>query len=148
MEVVVNDEALVERMAEAMQQATHKPGESAFKAMARAALAALQVEPEGEPKFYGWDHPNETCGRLLVGQGDDTYDPLCRLPLGHEGPCRPGNLDPLTPEEADAVAGILGGTVALVESLRPEAQEKYKRGAWWTAYEKLRALASTGRGTE
>lgn len=29
------------------------------------------------------------CGRLLVGQGDDTYDPLCVLPAGHDGLCRP-----------------------------------------------------------
>lgn len=30
-----------------------------------------------------------TCGRLLVGQGDDTYDPECVLPAGHEPPCAP-----------------------------------------------------------
>jgi hypothetical protein len=30
-----------------------------------------------------------SCGRLLVGQGSDTYDPLCVLPVGHEGVCRP-----------------------------------------------------------
>lgn len=71
---------------------------------------------------------------------DRMHCPCCKRPMDEP--------DPLTPEEADAVAGILGGTVALVESLRPEAQEKYKRGAWWTAYEKLRALASTGRGDE
>lgn len=29
------------------------------------------------------------CGRVLVGQGDDTYDPLCVLPAGHSGSCRP-----------------------------------------------------------
>jgi hypothetical protein len=33
---------------------------------------------------------DEDCGRLLVGQGTDTWDPLCALPRGHEGPCRPG----------------------------------------------------------
>lgn len=27
------------------------------------------------------------CGRLLVGQGDDTYDPICVLPSGHTGIC-------------------------------------------------------------
>lgn len=31
---------------------------------------------------------NETCTRLLVGQGDDTYDPECVLPRGHSGSCR------------------------------------------------------------
>lgn len=29
------------------------------------------------------------CGRLLVGQGSDTYDPLCVLPAGHVGICEP-----------------------------------------------------------
>jgi hypothetical protein len=29
------------------------------------------------------------CHRLLVGQGGDTWDPLCSLPDGHEGTCRP-----------------------------------------------------------
>jgi hypothetical protein len=32
---------------------------------------------------------DETCGRLLVGQGDDTYDPLCVLLKGHAGVCEP-----------------------------------------------------------
>lgn len=31
------------------------------------------------------------CGRLLVGQGDDTYDPLCVLKPGHDGACKPGD---------------------------------------------------------
>ena len=31
----------------------------------------------------------EMCGRLLVGQGGDTYDPLCVLPRGHSGRCLP-----------------------------------------------------------
>lgn len=30
-----------------------------------------------------------TCGRLLVGQGTDTWDPLCRLPIGHKEECKP-----------------------------------------------------------
>lgn len=30
----------------------------------------------------------ETCGRLLVGQGSDTWDPLCVLAAGHEGRCQ------------------------------------------------------------
>jgi hypothetical protein len=29
------------------------------------------------------------CGRLLVGQGEATWDPSCALPVGHEGLCRP-----------------------------------------------------------
>lgn len=31
----------------------------------------------------------QSCGRLLVGQGSDTYDPLCVLPAGHAGVCKP-----------------------------------------------------------
>lgn len=27
------------------------------------------------------------CGRVMVGQGDDTYDPVCVLAVGHEGLC-------------------------------------------------------------
>lgn len=29
------------------------------------------------------------CGRLLVGAGSDTYDPVCILNPGHRGICRP-----------------------------------------------------------
>jgi hypothetical protein len=32
---------------------------------------------------------SEACGRLLVGQGGDTWDPTCVLPAGHRGACRP-----------------------------------------------------------
>lgn len=28
------------------------------------------------------------CGRLLVGQGGDSWDPRCVLPAGHAGACR------------------------------------------------------------
>lgn len=28
------------------------------------------------------------CGRIMVGEGTDTYDPLCDLPNGHPGACR------------------------------------------------------------
>lgn len=30
----------------------------------------------------------ELCGQVMVGSGTDTYDPLCELPQGHEGPCK------------------------------------------------------------
>lgn len=30
----------------------------------------------------------ETCGRLLLGSGTDTYDPVCELPVGHAGACK------------------------------------------------------------
>ncbi len=29
------------------------------------------------------------CGRVLVGRGDDTSDPLCTLPEHHGGCCEP-----------------------------------------------------------
>lgn len=35
-----------------------------------------------------------TCERLLVGQGGDTWDPLCVLPEGHAGRCRPAEARP------------------------------------------------------
>jgi hypothetical protein len=28
------------------------------------------------------------CGRMMVGSGGDTYDPICELPTGHDGRCR------------------------------------------------------------
>lgn len=27
------------------------------------------------------------CGRVMIGSGEDTYDPICELPQGHGGPC-------------------------------------------------------------
>lgn len=45
-----------------------------------AAIAGHYQREETEP---------DACGRLLVGQGDDTYDPCCGLPERHDGPCRP-----------------------------------------------------------
>lgn len=29
-----------------------------------------------------------TCGRIMVGSGTDTYDPICELVEGHVGPCK------------------------------------------------------------
>jgi hypothetical protein len=37
----------------------------------------------------GQDESDTRCGRLLMGMGDDTYDPECGLPRGHDGACRP-----------------------------------------------------------
>lgn len=28
------------------------------------------------------------CGRMMVGSGGDTYDPICELPTDHRGSCR------------------------------------------------------------
>lgn len=28
------------------------------------------------------------CGRIMVGSGSDTYDPICELPEGHKRACR------------------------------------------------------------
>ena len=30
----------------------------------------------------------EWCGRVMVGSGTDTYDPICQLPKGHDGSCK------------------------------------------------------------
>jgi hypothetical protein len=32
--------------------------------------------------------PGAVCGRLLVGQGGDTWDPVCVRPVGHTGVCK------------------------------------------------------------
>jgi hypothetical protein len=32
--------------------------------------------------------PSEPCGRIMVGSGTDTYDPVCELPEGHRGSCK------------------------------------------------------------
>lgn len=37
--------------------------------------------------------PAPICGRLLVGLGSDTYDPLCILPEGHAGLCKHEEAD-------------------------------------------------------
>jgi hypothetical protein len=29
-----------------------------------------------------------TCGRLMIGSGTDTYDPVCELREGHRGQCK------------------------------------------------------------
>lgn len=35
------------------------------------------------------EHSNdEACGRVMVGLGGDTFDPVCELPGGHEGVCK------------------------------------------------------------
>ncbi len=37
----------------------------------------------------------EPCARLMIGCRDDTYDPVCTLTEGHDGPCRStGALSP------------------------------------------------------
>lgn len=44
--------------------------------------SAVSVEKEALA-----DPADETCGRLLVGRGGDTWDPVCTLPAGHKEPC-------------------------------------------------------------
>lgn len=31
---------------------------------------------------------NSLCGRVMVGSGGDTYDPICEMPQGHSGGCK------------------------------------------------------------
>lgn len=41
-------------------------------------------------RFRDWHAQEPTaCGCVLVGQGTDTYDPLCIRPAGHPGVCQP-----------------------------------------------------------
>lgn len=45
------------------------------------------------------------CGRLMLGSGSDTYDPICELPAGHAGVCKStAAIDQhrLSPEEKEA----------------------------------------------
>jgi hypothetical protein len=53
---------------------------AAIRDLLDAAIAGHYHLEETEP---------DACGRLLVGQGDDTYDPCCGLPERHDGACRP-----------------------------------------------------------
>jgi DNA-binding MarR family transcriptional regulator len=49
----------------------------------RAALAAADRDLDED------DEAEAICGRVLVGRGSDTYDPLCVEDAGHDGPCAP-----------------------------------------------------------
>jgi hypothetical protein len=54
-----------------------------------AIAAALQRESIEQTADGAASALGRVCDRLLIGQGDDTYDPSCQLPAGHEPPCRP-----------------------------------------------------------
>jgi hypothetical protein len=52
------------------------------------------------------------CGRIMVGSGTDTYDPVCELPEGHDGPCKSSTaIDqhrlPPTPAEWNRSRGLV-----------------------------------------
>jgi hypothetical protein len=72
-------EKALRKIAEYEQKNPHHHYLGRAGAMAEIARAALADTETGAG--------DETCGRLLVGQGDDTYDPLCQLPKGHAGSC-------------------------------------------------------------
>jgi hypothetical protein len=63
-----------------------------LRAVMQHAMNALEADKPGE----AWTalkvtlrESGGTCDRLLVGQGGDTWDPLCTLPAGHKGRCEP-----------------------------------------------------------
>jgi hypothetical protein len=59
-------------------------------AMRRVIAAALGDSTEPPPRdSTERAHAPGQCGRVLVGQGGDTWDPVCRLGEGHEGACLP-----------------------------------------------------------
>lgn len=64
-----------------------------FVVMVNPRINHGRVEQRRERKrgrFLGWHGQKPTsCGRVLVGQGTDTYDPLCVLLTGHSGRCQP-----------------------------------------------------------
>ncbi len=53
-----------------------------------AAFAALDTEIQ-DAQDAALTANSPRCERVLVGQGDDTSDPLCQRARGHDGPCRP-----------------------------------------------------------
>lgn len=55
--------------------------------------ASLIVVPGPTQVASDEQRASAICGRLLVGQGDDTYDPMCVLPAGHAGICKPEASD-------------------------------------------------------
>lgn len=60
----------------------------------RHAMAAMEAEQYGEAwlalKSLLDPEPaaKGPCGRIMVGSGTDTYDPICELISGHRGSCK------------------------------------------------------------
>lgn len=85
-----------------------------------------------------WQGPDPICGRLLIGQGSDTYDPLCVRPPGHDGLCKPREdlMSELNLHESmiDRAAKALAGTDAdyryVSEADTREAAAKVLRAAF------------------
>ncbi len=51
-------------------------------------IAPYWVCPDCGEQTLALQPTDTVCGRLMVGRGSDTYDPMCQLPHGHEGSCR------------------------------------------------------------
>lgn len=48
------------------------------------------------------------CGRLMIGQGTDIYDPTCELEIGHVGSCKSSSavgLNHLVLDSAECTRG-------------------------------------------
>jgi hypothetical protein len=57
--------------------------------MRRVIAAALGDSTEPPPRDSTEPWPEHQCGRLLVGQGGETWDPVCIREAGHPGACQP-----------------------------------------------------------
>jgi hypothetical protein len=72
-----------------------EPGEStdvrvrAFQKVPQAIQAKAMEAATAEIEAEASEADPEVCGRLLVGQGSDTFDPVCGEPAGHAPPCVP-----------------------------------------------------------
>lgn len=64
-------------------------GAREFRPAWRRIMAAVELRPSEWPAdpSEGRGTGTTICGRLLVGRGSDTWDPLCALPKGHGGRC-------------------------------------------------------------
>jgi hypothetical protein len=67
-----------------------RPDEADGMALALTECAAYIREQEAkqEPPRNAPLAGPPSCGRALVGQGTDTWDPLCQRPVAHAGVCR------------------------------------------------------------
>lgn len=68
-----------------------------YVAAHNAATPRREVDIRRDAKFerfQRWDHAEAQglCGRLLIGQGSDVFDPTCVLEKGHSGRCCPPSI--------------------------------------------------------
>lgn len=82
----------------------------------------ILVTKAEEPRHQGiWkrvEEDSETCNKVLVGQGDDSWDPMCGLPAGHKGPCSAYDADTTPMNVAEEVIEAVTSAI-LNQNARP-----------------------------